>query len=77
MYEMPKRGPDIVFTCEFSGIPPQGSFEVWARAKVETAIKAAKIVCFIMIFWFDDAAKMRQKNKPTDIVGFMTTPTTG
>ena len=36
MYEMPKRGPDMVFTCEFSGIPPQGSWEVWARARVGT-----------------------------------------
>ena len=46
-------------------------------AQVDATIRAAKIVCFIMIFWFDDAAKMHQKNKPTDIVGFMTTPTTG
>ena len=53
----------MVFTCEFSGTPPQGSWEVWAKARVDTAIKAAKIVCFIMIFSFDDAAKMHQKKQ--------------
>ena len=43
MYEMPKRGPDMVFTCEFFWNPN-------CRARVETAIRAAKIVCFIMFF---------------------------
>lgn len=50
----------MVFTCEFSGTPPQGSWEVWAKAIVETAIKAAKIVCFIMNFSFERAFKMHQ-----------------
>lgn len=52
MYETPKRGPDMVFTTELSGTPPidHWSCDDWAIVKVDAAIKAAKIVCFIVIF---------------------------
>lgn len=62
MYEMPKRGPDMVFTTELSGTPPQGLWESWAIATVDAAIKATIIVCFIMIFWIDDGCNMVENN---------------